>query len=888
MTGAIIILYNPDIASLEQALDTLLPQVDEVCLIDNSDTSMAARFEKREGVVYMPLLQNMGIAAAQNRGIRHFQEKGYDYVLFCDQDSQGTDHLVERLITVCKTLEEEGQQIAAIGPTPVNGRTGRSYYNKPKNIVEQFVVDADGETWHVDMMHSIVSSFSLVRLSAFNEAGLFEEPLFIDAVDNEWCWRAAHFHGLASFVVRELSFHHMLGQPTKLPVKKSAPARLYYQYRNFLVLLRRPYVPAFWKRHCAWTYLMKLFFYPLFVSPRLHNLRQILRGIRDGLFRSWPSPFSPVLSRKSLYHSDHPRRSLKYTLARLLAFLPDGLMLRLQYFVKLRRWPNLRNPQRFSEKMQCYKAHCHLPQMLACTDKYKVRAYIYNQLGTDRYLNTLYQVCERAEDIRFDELPEQFVIKTTDGGNGDNILICTDKNRLDIGKTVATVNSWKGKRLDILSREWAYQGARESRIIVERLLSDSNNEDGSIDDYKFLCFDGVFQYLWVDRGRYTNHRRGFWNKELKFLNDVVSDHPTFAGDEVPVLPANIQEMIALAEKLAQGFPFVRVDLYNIQGEIVFGEMTFYPWSGYVRFHPDSFDYELGNLLHLSPLASHPSPLVSSPTVSILMSVYAKDNPAYLDEAIASIWTEQTRRPDQIVLIKDGPLTAEVEEVVKKWQQEIGSVLEVYANEENRGLTYSLNRGLGKVTGDLIARMDSDDRSHPQRLERQLRYMLEHPEIDILGGSMQEFDEHSECLNVRHYPTTPQEARATIHRASPVAHPTVMMRRHIFDQGLRYDERYRISQDIALWFDALCAGYTISNLTEITLFFRRANDVYKRRGRMKAWNEFKIYMRGVWRMYGLFTFKYIYPIMRLGFRLMPESIVRWGYDSRLRHRIAEKK
>ena len=215
-----------------------------------------------------------------------------------------------------------------------------------------------------------------------------------------------------------------------------------------------------------------------------------------------------------------------------------------------------------------------------------------------------------------------------------------------------------------------------------------------------------------------------------------------------------------------------------------------------------------------------------------------------------------------------------------------------------GLTFSLNKGLEKTTGTLIARMDSDDRSHPLRFELQERYLQEHPEIDILGGSMQEFDDGHPCLNIRHYPTTPEAARNTIHRASPVAHPTVMMRRCMFSPSfrksqsdpklLRYDEHYRISQDIALWFDALLAGYRIANLQDITLFFRRADDVYRRRGRVKAWNEFKIYMRGIYRMYGLFTFKYVYPIMRLAFRLMPESIVRWGYDSNLRRRIAEKR
>ena len=586
MTGAIIILYNPDLPAVEQALLKLLPQVDEVCLVDNSDTSLAQHFYGREKIAYIPLMHNTGIAFAQNEGIRHFQAKGFSDVLFCDQDSTGTDHLVEQLMSVRQALQQQGHRVAAIGPKPINRKTGRSYYNKPRNVIARFTIPENTSrtpVYHIDQMHSIISSFSLISLSVINEVGLFEEPLFIDAVDNEWGWRAEYYHGLHSYMVNELTFNHMQGMPTQLPMKKSPAFRLYYQYRNFLVLLRRPYVPKFWKWHCAWTYTLKLFFYPLFVSPRLKNLRSILRGIRDG---------------------------------------------------------------------------------------------IRNQLSATE---------------RISRTPE------------------------NISRT----------------------------------------------------------------------------------------------------PENI---------------------------------------------------------------------------SVLMSVYGKDDPQQFNEAMQSIWSEQTRRPDQIVLIEDGQLPEGLHAVVGRWQKEIGSALEVVVNEQNMGLTYSLNKGLEKTSGTLIARMDSDDRSHPRRFELQERYLQEHPEIDILGGSMQEFDEHNECVNIRHYPTSPEAARAMIHRASPVAHPTVMMRRRIFkvsDGMLRYDEHFRISQDIALWFDALCAGYHISNIPETTLFFRRASDVYRRRGRVKAWNEFRIYMRGIYRLYGLFTPKYAYPTMRLLFRLMPQRIVRWGYDSKLRRRIAEQ-
>lgn len=284
-------------------------------------------------------------------------------------------------------------------------------------------------------------------------------------------------------------------------------------------------------------------------------------------------------------------RKIKYIIAKLLFFIPDSLMLRIQYRILLKRSLNLKNPKRFTEKIQYYKAYYRNPDMLCCVDKYLVREFVKERLGTAKYLNTLYQVCNRADQIDFDALPNKFVIKTTDGGNGDNVLICIDKLSLDRRKVAKLVNSWRNKQYYLISREWAYQGAKQSMIIVEQYLESDENKDGSIDDYKFLCFDGKFHYLWLDKDRYSNHKRGFWNKELHFLGNVKSDQPTF--ETTVVLPANIDEMILIAEKLSNGFPFARIDLYNIKGKIYFGEITFYPWSGYVQYTPDNFDYELG-------------------------------------------------------------------------------------------------------------------------------------------------------------------------------------------------------------------------------------------------------------------------------------------------------
>ena len=273
-------------------------------------------------------------------------------------------------------------------------------------------------------------------------------------------------------------------------------------------------------------------------------------------------------------------------------------------------------------------------------------------------------------------------------------------------------------------------------------------------------------------------------------------------------------------------------------------------------------------------------------LSVLMSVYKSDNPQYLDRSLQSVWTDQTLKPNQIVLIKDGLVDEKLDKIINKWKQILSDKLCVISNSENIGLTKSLNKGLKVVTGDFIARMDSDDISHPMRFERQVEYLTNHADIAVVGGSIQEFNASCDCLNIRRYPTENNDVLRYIHKASPLAHPAVMMRKSIFDAGISYNEQYRTSQDIALWFDVLCNGFKIANINDVVLYFRRNDDVFKRRSRKKAKNEFKIYMYGVYRLYGLFTWKYIYPIMRLGFRLMPQIVIKWIYSGKIRKSVLE--
>lgn len=274
------------------------------------------------------------------------------------------------------------------------------------------------------------------------------------------------------------------------------------------------------------------------------------------------------------------------------------------------------------------------------------------------------------------------------------------------------------------------------------------------------------------------------------------------------------------------------------------------------------------------------------TISVLMSVYHSEKAEYLNRSLQSVWDDQSLKPNQIVLIEDGPLGEELHKVIDEWKERLQDVFCIVTNEKNIGLTKSLNKGIQYITSELIARADSDDISMPTRFALQEKFLAEHPDVDILGGAMQEFNEENDCLNVRRYPSTHEQARKYIMKASPLAHPSVMMRKKIFDEGLRYNEEYRTSQDVALWFDALNAGYHIANLDDIILHFRQNSSVFKRRGRAKAWNEFKIYIKGIYRKKGLFTFYYVYPLSRLLFRLMPARLIELVYKSNMRNKMLQ--
>ena len=272
-------------------------------------------------------------------------------------------------------------------------------------------------------------------------------------------------------------------------------------------------------------------------------------------------------------------------------------------------------------------------------------------------------------------------------------------------------------------------------------------------------------------------------------------------------------------------------------------------------------------------------------ISVLMSVYKSEKPDFLNKSLQSVWEDQIVKPQKIVLIQDGPISEQLSAVIVKWESIIGKSLVVIQNDNNIGLTKSLLKGLKVVDTKYVARMDSDDISCPERLKKQFEFLENNPEIAIVGCDIQEFSEKDDNMGVRKFPRTTQEAINTIYKANPLAHPAVMIRMSMFDEGISYNPNYRTTQDLALWFDALAAGYKVANLNEVLLKFRREDGIYHRRANWKdSWLEFKIHEKGILKLYGFAPYKSLFPIARFLIKFLPSSLLKCLYNVNLREKL----
>lgn len=287
-------------------------------------------------------------------------------------------------------------------------------------------------------------------------------------------------------------------------------------------------------------------------------------------------------------------RRVRLAILRFLNFIPDKWMIKLQYRIKTGRKLNIKNPKRFTEKLQWYKLFYRNPLMPKCVDKGDARSYV-KDCGLEHILNECYGVFDRVEDIDFDALPDKFVAKNTLGGGGNSVVIVKDKSKLNIPALKERMNKWVKENAQVKNagREWPYNSGRaHSRIIIEKYIESDETEGGLI-DYKFFCFNGKTEYLYVFTDRNLGDGAGESIYDAEFNNTGY-----YSDDEHPIKrklskPSNFDEMRSIAEKLSANFPHARVDMYDQNEKIIFGELTFFDGSGYYSFVPDEFDYILG-------------------------------------------------------------------------------------------------------------------------------------------------------------------------------------------------------------------------------------------------------------------------------------------------------
>ncbi|NPV51417.1 MAG: glycosyl transferase [Candidatus Methanofastidiosum sp.] len=274
----------------------------------------------------------------------------------------------------------------------------------------------------------------------------------------------------------------------------------------------------------------------------------------------------------------------------LLKFIPDSLYLRFAYYVKVGKKLNLRNPQTFNEKIQWLKLYDRKPEYTKLVDKYEVRKYIAETIG-EEYLIPLLGVYDNFDEIDFDALPNEFVLKPNH--TSGNIYICKDKLKINYVELKKEVNMWLKRRYYWVHREWPYKNIKP-RIICEKYMVDESGIE--LKDYKIFCFNGEPKLIQVDYDRFSGHKRNLYDTEWNYIPASIQ-YPTDPNTIIKK-PNKLNEMLKLARILSKDYPHVRVDFYYVNDRIYFGEMTFYHGAGYEKFEPESLEMEMGSWLEL--------------------------------------------------------------------------------------------------------------------------------------------------------------------------------------------------------------------------------------------------------------------------------------------------
>ena len=289
-------------------------------------------------------------------------------------------------------------------------------------------------------------------------------------------------------------------------------------------------------------------------------------------------------------------RDTRIRIMQAFNWVPDKIMLSVQYRMKTGRNVNWKHPTRFTEKLQLYKIATKNNELMAkCADKAEVRDYVEKH-GLLDILIPLVGIYTSPDQIVWDSLPDRFVIKDTLGSGGNSVIVCTDKAKINRDEVLKQCADWVNYKYKHAGREHVYD-KHKHRIIIEEYLDTANEPEGMV-DYKFFCFDGEPKYIYAISNRILGNGAeiGIYDMDFNLLPyERVDERPP---SHAIAKPHNFDRMIEISKILSAGFPEVRIDLFNIDGRIYFGEMTFFDGSGYMTFKPDEFDTMMGQPFHI--------------------------------------------------------------------------------------------------------------------------------------------------------------------------------------------------------------------------------------------------------------------------------------------------
>ena len=279
-------------------------------------------------------------------------------------------------------------------------------------------------------------------------------------------------------------------------------------------------------------------------------------------------------------------KKIKYA----MRIIPDRAYIQMYYFAHFKKFCNLKNPKTYNEKLNWLKLHDKNPIYTRIVDKFEAKEYVKDIIG-DQYIIPTLGVWDNFDDIDFDELPQQFVLKCIHDSEG--LVIVKDKDKLDKEMAKNKIESALKQNFFYIGREWPYKNVKP-RIIAEKYMED--HIDGELRDYKFFCFDGEPKAMFVASDRASDNVK-FDYFDLNFNHlDIKQKYP---HAEQPLRkPVTFEKMIELSKVLSKGFPHVRVDFYEVDGQLYFGELTFYHFSGFMPFEPNKWDKIFGDWIKL--------------------------------------------------------------------------------------------------------------------------------------------------------------------------------------------------------------------------------------------------------------------------------------------------